>query len=111
MRHVPNLEKARTILFLSVIPSPQEIGYEKGDGFEVAHESIRRNEDQSLSLICIIEPSNVVNENQIQWEFSPDGKQYGALPDGATKNGATIQFDSVKKFHRGYYQCKLNNFP
>ncbi len=92
-----------------MIPSPQGMETDNGDVLDAPHESIRRSEDQRLILQCLIEPPNAVEENRVQWKFSPDGKEYSKLPDGITKTGTIIQIDVVKKFHRGYYQCELNN--
>jgi hypothetical protein len=93
-----------------VIPSPQGIEDDRKGILDVAHESIRRSEDQSLNLKCIIEPFTPNDVNRIQWEFSPDNKVFTyQLPDGITKSGATIQSDSVQKSHRGYYRCKIND--
>ena len=76
---------------------------------DVAHESVRRSEDQLLSLTCAIEPSTPGDVNRIQWEYSVDDKEYGPLPGGINKSGAKIDTDSVKKDYRGFYRCKIND--
>jgi hypothetical protein len=83
---------------------------DRGEKLEAAHGSIRRSEDQPLQLKCLIKPYSERDANRVLWEFSQDDKAFGGLPDGITKTGDSIQFDSVKKFHRGYYRCKLNNY-
>jgi hypothetical protein len=62
-----------------------------------------------LTLTCLIAPSNQHKDNDILWEFSKDEKIFGILPDGIDRNGASLHFSGVQKYHRGYYRCTLND--
>lgn len=75
----------------------------------LAHESIRRTEDQSLNLKCLIEPS--VGERQnVKWEYSKDEKTFTDIPDEiVNEKDVELTIGSVKKYHRGYYRCTLND--
>jgi hypothetical protein len=76
------------------------------------HASVRRVEEEPLFLACNIEPELVETDKRhypVTWEFSPDDKTFGALPDGIFQEGDRIKFDHVRKAHRGFYRCSLNN--
>jgi len=94
---------------ISVISSPQGMIDNKKETLDSAHGSIRRSEDQLLNLKCIIEPEENSPSTSVRWEFSQDGHTYGYLPTGIDVHNNEIQFDSVQKFHRGYYRCTLND--
>jgi len=94
---------------ITLIPSPQGIEDNKGRLFETAHESIRRSEDQMLTLKCLIEPNNTNTDDRLNWQFSSDDKAYGLLPDGINRNGPVLTFPSVQKAYRGFYRCKLDD--
>jgi len=94
---------------ISLIPSPQGIEDDKGVTLDSANGSLRRSEDQSLNLKCLIEPKNIDGGNRIQWEFrSINDQKFTNLPEDVKIQGDEIQIDSVKKYHRGYYRCTLN---
>ena len=69
-------------------------------------------EEEVLYLACLIEPELAGIEKQnypVKWEFSPDDKTFGVLPDGILQQGDRIKIDHVRKAHRGFYRCSLND--
>jgi len=72
--------------------------------------SIRRSEDESLSLQCLIDPESRTGY-PILWEFSKNDHSFVKLQnedEGVKIKGDKIEIDHVKKIHRGYYRCTLN---
>lgn len=92
-----------------MIPSPQGMMDDKNDMSESSYDSIRRTEDQLLNLKCLIRPENMTIKSPVEWQFSLDDKQYDSVPSDIQRQGSEIQIDSVQKYHRGYYRCKLND--
>lgn len=73
------------------------------------HGSVRRSEDQSIRFTCVIEPEAGAGHSGVNWKFSADGSAYGDLPADVALEDDQLVIQRVKKFHRGYYQCELNN--
>jgi hypothetical protein len=97
-------------LILSVKPSPQGIETDRpNEKVESAHGSVRRNEDESIRLKCIIDPADVTSRNGPQWQFSKDDKSFTDLPAGVNVENGEIVIGQVKKAQRGYYRCALND--
>ena len=98
---------------ISVKASPQGIEtYKKDEKLVSSYESIRRNTGNKVNLKCIIEPEEIQQiGNKTQWEFSEDDQIYSNLPDGVIQKPDTneIFIPQVKRNHRGYYRCSLNN--
>lgn len=96
-----------------VIPSPQGIETNlASESLESSHESIRRVEDQEVNLKCVIKPPPVGNDKPqtIQWQYSRDDTEYSSITaDGVETQGDTLKIEKVKKSHRGYYQCTVND--
>jgi hypothetical protein len=70
--------------------------------------SVRRFKDKSVRFKCILAP-NSAEARRIQWKFSQDGENYGALPAGVQNiTYDEILIEHVNKTHRGYYSCRLN---
>jgi len=91
-------------------PSPQGIETDRpNEKVESAHGSVRRNEDESIQLKCIIDPADVTSRNGPQWQFSKDDKSFTDLPAGVNVRNGEIVIDQVKKAQRGYYRCTLND--
>ena len=79
-----------------------------------SYESVRRTEDESISFKCNIAPSQPAQNkaNGIQWKYSTDNDSFTQLPEGVRiVTDDQISIDQVKKAHRGYYRCTLNNVP
>jgi len=93
---------------ISLIPSPQGVQDNKGEILDSPHGSMRRSEDQSISIKCLIEPAHA-SSNKVKWEFGDDDRTFSDLPDGVIEKNDDIVIDSVRKAHRGYYRCKLND--
>ena len=103
-------------IFLSSIlvkSSPQSIETNrKNERLDSRYGSIRRNTGNKVNLKCIIEPKEVQEAvNKIQWTFSEDDQTFSNLPDGVAEGPGTneISISQVKRNHRGYYRCSLNN--
>jgi len=93
---------------ISLIPSPQRIVANNKEVIETTHGSIRRSEGHFVNLTCVIEPDKGHNK-EVRWEFSKDEHTFTKLPHGVSQEGNSIQIEHVKKSHRGYYRCKLND--
>jgi len=95
------------------IPSPQGLQTNRGnERIESVHDSIRRVEDEVISLKCLIKPDTQTGDGStaLQWEYSIDEKTFNPInAEGVQVNGDTLTIDQVKKFHRGYYRCSMNN--
>ncbi|CAF1168644.1 unnamed protein product [Adineta ricciae] len=90
--------------------SPQGIETDRAnEKLDSAHGSLRRNEEQSITLKCIVEPKNLSNGNIVEWRYSPDHHLYNDLPDGVKIENNELVIEQVKKIHRGYYSCELND--
>ncbi|CAF3709959.1 unnamed protein product [Rotaria sp. Silwood1] len=92
-------------------PSPQGIETNRpNEKIDSTHGSIRRSEDKSVHLKCIIEPKqDNPNDINIQWKFSKDGHSFSSLPSGINIIDNQLIIEKVKKNHNGYYHCSLND--
>jgi hypothetical protein len=85
----------------------------RGEILDSPNQSIRRSEDQPLSLICLIDPPDEPSIRSIRWQFSKDGHTYTDIRDRgdthADARGNELIISSVKKYDRGYYRCTLND--
>ncbi|UJR15109.1 hypothetical protein I4U23_002075 [Adineta vaga] len=94
---------------IAVKASPQGIETDRAsENLDATHGSVRRSEDQSLQLTCLIEPKDQTNLNDVEWRFSPDDKLFNDLPDGVKVDQNKLNIEHTKKSHRGYYRCELN---
>ncbi len=106
-------EKNFLIGFL-VKQSPQGItGNGKNEELDSPDRSIRRTEDSSVNLKCIIKPEikSSYGDNIVQWQYSKysnDDMAFTELPDGVVKHKNEISIQRVSKAHRGFYRCTLN---
>jgi hypothetical protein len=96
-----------------VISSPQGIETDRpSEKLESGQESLRRIEGELVTLRCLIKPEQMIKDspNTVQWEYSSDGKSYALISmDDVEVVGDKLTINEVKKIHRGYYQCTLNN--
>lgn len=94
-------------------PSPQSIETNRAkEKLDASHGSIRRIEDEALSLTCNIKPEQDTPRNSIplEWTYSANDDQYEPIAqDGITVVGRELNIAHVKKAHRGYYRCTLND--
>ena len=96
-----------------MVSSPQgiETNREK-ESLTSSHESVRRVEDESIEFKCIIKPEvrSDSSNNRVKWEYSTDGNNYIPIDaSGVEIVDDQLKIDVVKKMHRGYYQCTLND--
>jgi hypothetical protein len=88
--------------------SPQGITTNReSEKIDSAQGSVRRNENDPITLRCIILPE--ASNNNIRWEFSKDEKAFSEVPSGVEIKDNEIKIDEIKKYHRGYYRCTLND--
>ncbi|CAF3756401.1 unnamed protein product [Rotaria sp. Silwood1] len=82
-------------------PSPQGIETNRpNEKIDSTHGSIRRSEDKSVHLKCIIEPKqDNPNDINIQWKFSKDGHSFSSLPSGINIIDNQLIIEKVKKNH------------
>ena len=96
-----------------VIPSPQVIETDrKHEKLHSSPESVRRNQDEALRLTCVLLPAPDLRDpsNVVQWEFSKNDDSFSTdLPANAVVDNNELTINPVKKIHRGYYRCALNN--
>jgi hypothetical protein len=93
-----------------VKPSPQGVKTDRAnEELSSTHGSVRRSEDQSLTLNCSIDPEDKTGQNALQWKYSLKGEHFDDVPDGVRIEKNALIIDQVKKAHRGYYQCELND--
>jgi hypothetical protein len=98
------------LLSLVVIPTPQGMSTNRiTERLDSPKASVRRTEGESVMFKCNIIPNNT-STRPIQWRFSSedDNKTTSELPVGVERVNDEIRIGKVKKFHRGYYRCRLN---
>ena len=99
----------------SAIPSPQSLRTDREDErIESKEESVRRVEDEPLALQCLVKPPIQAGDGSsaLRWEYSDTNNDQDFQPineDGVQVDGDTLKISQVKKTHRGYYRCKLND--
>ena len=94
-------------------PSPQSIETDRAkEKLDATHGSVRRTEDEALTLTCSIKPEQDMTTGSIpmEWAYSADDVQFQPITqDGVDVVGRDLKIAHVKKAHRGYYRCTLND--
>ncbi|CAF0774914.1 unnamed protein product [Adineta ricciae] len=96
---------------IRLIQSPQSITTDK-EVLDASESSVRRIEGESVNFACNVEPQDqgYYRPKRVRWEFSTDNHNFGRLPAEIEETADNLlKIKEVKKIHRGYYRCELNN--